>query len=51
MSLTHRTVFTKLRCGVAPIRLGTGRYGYFPIENRICPVRKTSIENENRVLI
>ncbi len=32
----QRSTFTKFRCGVAPIRLETGRYENLPEEQRLC---------------
>ena len=30
----HRSAYAKFRCGVAPIRLETGRYGRLQVEQR-----------------
>lgn len=45
----HRSAFCKFRCGVAPIRIETGRYEGLPINERICPFCETT-ENEYHVL-
>ena len=37
MPLRHRAAFAKFRCGVAPLRIETGRYENKPLEQRICP--------------
>ena len=36
----HRSVFSKCRCGVAPLKVKTGRYERLPLEERTCPVCK-----------
>ena len=36
MSRSHRAAFSKFRCGVATIRLETGRYENLPVEDRTC---------------
>ena len=33
----HRSAYCKFRCGVAPIRIETGRFENLSIENRTCP--------------
>ena len=50
----ERKSLALLRCGVAPIRLETGRYEngkYIPEEERICQVCQAEIENEIHVLL
>ena len=37
MPLRHRAVFAKFRCGVAPLRIETGRYENKHLEERKCP--------------
>ena len=49
MPLRHRSAFAKFRCGVAPLRIETGRYENKPLEERICPFCD-EIENETHVL-
>lgn len=50
MSYPHSSAFAKFRCGVAPLRLETGRYENLPEEERLCPLCKSNIENEMHVL-
>ena len=45
----HRAAFSKFRCGVAPIRIETGRYEGLPIAERVCPFCD-KIEHEYHVL-
>ena len=47
----HRSAFAKVRCGVAPIRIETGRYEGLELKNRICPVCKNDIEDEVHVIL
>ena len=37
MSRGRRSALAKFRCGVAPIRLETGRYENLSVEQRVCP--------------
>jgi len=48
--LKHRSALAKFRCGVAPLRLETGRYENVPEDLRECPICKNGIENETHVL-
>lgn len=50
LPLRHRAAFAKFRCGVAPLRLETGRYENLALENRICPFCD-SIETEAHVIL
>lgn len=50
LPLKHRSAYSKFRCGVAPIRIETGRYEGLPVEGRICPFCG-KIENEIHVLL
>ncbi|MCG8033469.1 MAG: reverse transcriptase family protein, partial [Candidatus Thiodiazotropha taylori] len=45
----HRSALAKFRCGVAPIRIETGRYERLPIESRLCTSCNT-IESEIHVI-
>jgi hypothetical protein len=45
----HRAAFSKFRCGVAPLRLETGRFEGLSVENRKCPFCD-SVEDESHVL-
>ena len=45
---SHRSAFC--RCGVAPLRIETGRYENLREEDRKCPFCKTMVENEIHVI-
>lgn len=45
----HRSAYCKFRCGVAPIRIETGRFENLNIENRTCPFCQ-AIETESHVI-
>lgn len=47
----HRSAYSKFRCGVAPIRIETGRYERLPVEERKCFHCQTAIEDEEHVLL
>ena len=51
MPKCHRSAYAKFRCGVAPIRLETGRYERLPEELRLCFNCPDSVENEEHVLL
>ena len=51
MPVSHRSAFAKFRCGVAPLRLETGRYEVLPVYERVCPLCRTQVENEIHVII
>ena len=44
LNFKHRSAIAKFRCGVAPIRLETGRYEHLNVDERICPICKTEVE-------
>ena len=46
-----RCVLAKLRCGVAPIRVETGRYEGLTYEERMCPYCKNVVEDESHLLL
>ena len=48
---SHRSAFSRFRCGVAPIRLETGRYERLPVCDRVCPFCKNVVENETHVIL
>ena len=49
---SHRSAIAKFRCGVAPIRLETGRYEQLAPHERLCPLCQTnSIESEEHVIL
>ena len=47
----HRSAIAKFRCGVAPIRLETGRYEHLEVSERICPVCHLEVESEEHVIV
>ena len=50
MPKCYRSALAKFRCGIAPIRIETGRYERLPIEECLCPLCNKCIENELHVL-
>ena len=48
---SHRSAFAKFRCGVAPLRLETGRYEGLPADERKCPFCRVHVEDEKHVLL
>jgi hypothetical protein len=46
----YRSAYTKLRCGVALIRLETGRYENLPLDRRFCFNCEGVVEDEKYVL-
>lgn len=50
LPLKHRSAFAKFRCGVAPIKIETGRYENLAVEERICPFCN-NIEDEMHVIL
>ena len=51
MNRKHRSAFAKFRCGVAPLKIETGRYTNLHLEERVCFNCHTEIEDEMHVLI
>ena len=47
LPLRHRAAFAKVRCGVAPLRIETGRFESKPLDERTCNV----IESESHALL
>lgn len=47
----HRSSLAKFRCGVAPIRLETGRYENLQENQRICPLCLDGVESELHVML
>ena len=45
---SHRSAFAKFRCGVAPLRIETGRFENLRIEERICCFCSDFIEDETQ---
>ena len=50
MPAKHRRALAKFRCGVAPLRIETGRYERLNVNQKICPICNASIEDERHVL-
>lgn len=50
LSSKYKCALAKFRCGVAPLRLETGRYENIPEEQRLCPICELAVENEVHVL-
>ncbi len=48
---SHRSALAKFRCGVAPIRIETGRYENVPANLRYCFNCSEEIEDETHVLL
>ena len=46
----HRSAFCKFRCGVAPIRIETGRYENLELKDRKCPFCNV-VETETHVIL
>ena len=51
MSHRYRSAYARFRCGVAPLRLETGRYERLPEDLRLCFSCPDSTENEEHVLL
>ncbi len=51
LSRAHRRAFALFRCGVAPLRLETGRYEGLPEEQRKCFCCPEAVEDEKHVLL
>jgi hypothetical protein len=50
MPLKHRSALAKFRCGVAPLRIETGRYENIPLVDRKCPFCE-NVETEQHVML
>ncbi len=50
MSRQHRSSLAKFRCGVAPLRIETGRFENVPLQARTCFNCTDTIEDEQHVL-
>ena len=48
---SHRSALMKFRCGVAPLRVETGRYENVPFNERYCFNCPTMVEDEFHVLL
>ena len=51
LPISHRSAFAKFRCGVAPLKLETGRYEGINELDRLCPLCNISIEGECHVIL
>ena len=51
MPRSHRSAYAQFRCGVAPIRLETGRYEGLEERERLCPFCQDVVESELHVLV
>ena len=51
MSPLHRSALAKFRCGVAPLRLETGRYEGLSVSDRLCPFCRVHVDDETHVLL
>ena len=51
MSPLHHSALAKFHCGVAPLRLETGRYEGLSVSDRICPFCRVHVEDETHVLL
>ena len=47
----YRSAFAKFRCGVAPMRIETGRYENKNVNERVCLICHDQIEDEKHVLL
>ena len=47
----YRRAFAKFRCGVAPLRIETGRYENKELNERVCFICNNEIEDEKHVLL
>jgi hypothetical protein len=51
ISSRYRSAFAKFRCGVAPLRIETGRYENKNVNERVCFICHEQIEDEKHVLL
>ena len=51
LPLKHRSAFAKFRCGVAPLRIETGRYEQLEVHERKCPFCTQDVETELHALL
>lgn len=50
LPIKHRSAFSKFRCGVAPIRIETGRFVNLEVSQRLCPFCDC-VEDEVHVIL
>jgi hypothetical protein len=51
LSPAQRRAYSQFRCGVAPIRIETGRFEHLPMHERTCFMCESKTETEEHVLI
>jgi hypothetical protein len=51
ISSRYTSAFAKFRCGVAPLRIETGRYENKNVNERVCFICHEQIEDEKHVLL
>ena len=47
----YKSAFSKFRCGVAPLRIETGRYENLNVDSRVCFNCNNEVEDEKHVLL
>ena len=51
LPIAHRSAYAKFRCGVAPLKIETGRYEGLAENDRICPFCLNDLEDESHVIL
>ncbi len=51
ISIRYRSAYAKFRCGVAPLKIETGRYERLEVNERLCFNCDNSVEDEKHVLL
>ena len=51
MPFTHRSAYAKFRCGMALLKIETGRYLGQPLDARICTFCPNHIKDEQHVML
>ena len=51
LPIAHRSAFAKFRCGVAPLKIETGRYEGLAENDRLCPFCRNDLEDESHVIL
>ena len=47
----QRSVFSQFRCGILPLEIETGRFRNIELQNRLCEICKTEVEDEIHFLL
>ena len=47
----QRSVFSQFRCGILPLEIETGRFRNIELQNRLCQICKTEVEDEIHFLL